>query len=678
MQSKAFFNRCYLQSAIVIALLSISACATTGGSADQEKLDLAKYSTVTSHDAVTSIESTYHTTDINELATYAPDHYSTAGKAIEDAKALLSKSQPREKIVQKVAVAEAMLRNGDRVMQKVKDILEPEISIKQKLDMLNTKNAYAAEYGSLNERLNKIIREIEAGNNTDEQNREKLLKDMQHLERKSLRYNAMNEPQEILKRVKYSGGEQLAPITYGEAVAVFKRAEEFIKQNPDYEVGIAQMGREALFAAKRALYITEGVSSLKQKVAFAPEQVILDEEYRMYRVARQLADLDYRDNSLEVQSELLAKEAESIAIEMKNKDDLVIALRDTLIKVRDSSSRLTMLSESTQKLKKEKNAWLAKEALFKAKVAQLEENLKKTEMQLDSTQQTLLAIKSDNNKLAAQAKLTEQNTLAGKTKPQTLNTNKPNPAENESSITASAIATKEEQQPAPMAETEIVKKVTTKPAVIPESNPKPVPQTFVKTESKPAFKEVMVSKPVEKVTSPDTLNKLEIQKEAPIKSQPALIASEPNVAPTPATALISEDSTQKNTNDAVAKTQSTDERPNEIEKIESKAVSNEPLITEITSTPPPEPTERKKVEATSKSDTESEDTLAVLAKKKNPPKVTEQETLDALRSAKELIKSLEATEVKLVDKTNTEAADDISTDDGFLEEESDAFVDASE
>ncbi|MDH3326414.1 MAG: DASH complex subunit DAD3 family protein [Gammaproteobacteria bacterium] len=412
MYKKALNCKHFFHSAIVIALVSISACATSGGqNTSGPELDLTKYSTITSHDAVNNVDSSYQTSDINQLAIFAPDHYSTAGKAIEDAKTLLAESQPREQVVQKVAVAEAVLRNGDLVMRKVKDILKNEITIKEKLDSLNTKSAYGNEYGSLDERLNKLIKKIESGNNTDDQNRETLLKDMRQLERKALHYNAMNEPLEILKRVKNHGGEQLAPVTYAEALVVFKHAEEFIQQNPNYDIGIAKIGREALFAAKRALYVTEGVSVLKQKVIFAPEQVVLDEEYRMYRVSRQLAELDYRDNSLEVQSELLAKEAESIALELKNKDGLVIALRDTLIKVRDSSSRLTMLSESTEQLKKEKNDWLAKEALFNAKITQLTEDLKKSDTQLDFTQQKLLTIQSNNTQLTKQILADKENAI---------------------------------------------------------------------------------------------------------------------------------------------------------------------------------------------------------------------------------------------------------------------------
>ena len=582
-------SRQLLHSAIVVALFTLTACATTGGqNSNEPKIDTAKYATVTTHEAVNQLESTFRDSDRKDLDVYAPDHYLTAAKALEEAKQLLVKSQPREKVVQKVAVAEAVLKNGDRVMRKVKDILHDEIAIKEKLDTLNTENAYGAEYGSLNERLSKIIREIEAGNNADAENREKLLKDMRQLERKAIHYNAMNEPREILKRVRYRGGEQLAPITYSEALAVFKRAEEFIQKNPDYEIGIMQMGREALFAAKRALYITEGVAALKQKVAFAPEQIILDEEYRMYRVARHLGNLDYRDSSLEVQSELLAKEAESIAQELKNKDELVIALRDTLIKVRDSSSRLTMLSESTVKLKKEKNEWLAKEALFTAKVAQLEEQLKNSEMQLDSTQQKLLAIKTENTKLAQQIQQQEQQTLALQNKLKQIEL---------------AQQQNKTQQPA-LAQTP----PKTKALATTDANKPPTPE-----------KTVTVEKIIEQPATPENIA-------AETKEEPQA------------------------TETSIVKKQI-------IEKIVEKS---EPVQTAEEA----EAIEKKKQ-------------LAILEEEKHRAKITEQETLEALNSAKELLKSLQSTEKQIAGNSEPAKTEDTTDADDFLDEE-DAFVDAGE
>jgi len=673
--NKAQHGNAYLICSVLISLSLLTACATTGDQNSKNQLDLKPYATLTTNDAVNHIESNFRDSDRKELDVYAPDHYSTAARAIDEAKKLLAESQPREKVVQKVAVAQAMLRNGDVVMRKVKDLLEDEITTKNKLDSLNTKSAYATEYGSLNERLNKIIRKIESGNTTSEDNRKKLLKDMQSLERKALYHNAMNEPREILKRVKYRGGEQLAPITYGEAIAVFKRAEEFIQQNPNYDIGIAQMGSEALFAAKRALYIAEGVSALKQKVSFSPEQVILDEEYRMHRVARQLAELDYRDNSLEVQSELLAKDAEAISLELKNKDDLVIALRDTLIKVRDSSSRLTMLSESTERLKQEKNQWLAKEALFKAKVEQLANELKQSETQLDSTQQRLLAIKSNNTKLEKDLTLSNQNASA--LKKEIL----------DFKLTQKKLSTEE-----PIAPTNNITTTSNDQAE------KPAPSRAAAKPARDAARLVEVVEAEDATNNEDTNNIVESAQ----TTDKVFVKNE----------IPSSDGAKALPIEATAPTQLTNTTPSVPVDIVATSQKEEAQLQQQTPTPSKNQIEKSAVANTDSTlsekhnktdpslrhvisktlaDTESEPKTILISQKENATraKITEQETLEALKSARELIKDLKNTETKLmgnpapaVEIVQTES-DEPFLDDGesdIISEQNsaDTFVDATE
>jgi len=400
-----FINKQYKKfltwTALVILFVNLMACASLSSN-NEEKIDVKKYATIKSSDAVKQLENIYKQSDEENIDEFAPQHFLTAKKALTEAQILVSNNAPRDKIISKVAVGEAMLKNGDRVASKVKDMLENELALKEKLNALNSPTIYQNEYGSLLGRLDAVIRDIEKGNvNETKASREKLVADMQKLELRAVRYNALHEPQEILKRVKYRGGERLAPITFGEAVDVYTQAEKFIRENPDYEAGVERMGEEALFAAKRALHITEQVAALSQKVAYAPEQVILDEEYRMHRVAREFNNTDLRNNPLELQSELLAKQAREKTKEYKNKEELILALRDTLINVRDSSSQLTALTQKSNKLANEKTQWLSKEANLADKITQLEIELKVSQEQLNSVQQKVLTMSEQNSQLTS-------------------------------------------------------------------------------------------------------------------------------------------------------------------------------------------------------------------------------------------------------------------------------------
>ncbi len=379
--------------------------------------EIAKYRTLPSNTAIDRVEKIYNNEKIKQLDFYAPTHFAVAGKALDEARALLAYNNSQDQITSKVAVADAVLKNGNLVMRRVKDQLDTELTLKNKLDSLNVESSHRTEYSSLLERLNGVIKEIENGNLiSSEASREQLIEDMKNLERRSLYFNAMNEPQEILKRVKYRDGDQIAPITYKDATIIFERANQFIKQNPDNEQAIAQVGEEALFATKRALYITEAVTALNQKTSLSPEQIVLDEEYRLLRIARQIANADFRDHPLEIQSELIAKIAREKVTELNNKEEFVLALRDTLIQVRDSSSRLSLVSATAEGLLEEKNEWIAKEALYKAKVSDLKEQLTKTKEQLNSTQDTIIDITTENINITnlIEMKISEAKTLEAK------------------------------------------------------------------------------------------------------------------------------------------------------------------------------------------------------------------------------------------------------------------------
>lgn len=389
-------------------MIALGGCATGGDytSIKPSQEDIVRLQTLPTTTAINEAETYIARSREKDLDFLTPQHYTLANKAIDEAKAMLEGNQPRENIVQKVAVAEAVLKNSERVAIKIKNSLADELSIKSSLDELNAPTIYKSEYGSLVARLNEIIRQVEEGKKADSiGERKALIHEMSRLEAKSIKYNALNEPKEILKRVKYRGGPELAPLTYSEALEVYSKAEDFISKNPQMREAVEQLAHEALFAAKRALYITQEVAALSAKVGMSMEQVVLDEEYRLFRVAKALTNTDVRDNPLEVQSELMAQTLSEIVAQNQKQEDLVIALRDTLIKVRDASTPAA-LNSKIKKLKKEKNEWLAKNALYSAKVSQLEAelNAKDTELallgqQLDSAMRDLTRSEDKNQQL---------------------------------------------------------------------------------------------------------------------------------------------------------------------------------------------------------------------------------------------------------------------------------------
>ncbi|MDH5729748.1 MAG: hypothetical protein OEZ58_12210, partial [Gammaproteobacteria bacterium] len=194
------------------------------------------------------------------------------------------------------------------------------------------------------------------------------------------------------RRVKSWGGEQLAPTAYTDANAVISKAKDFMDKNVGRSYNIDTLREEVVFSAKRALYITKEVAALQHKVKLPLEQLVLDAEYRMYRIARTLSNDDVRDNPLEVQSEMLASKANQLNEKLIQSTNVTDILRNAIIHTQDQSGdgQILAIGKRIENLKKEKQEWLAKDALYKARIQALQDKLEERNAQVIGLQASLL------------------------------------------------------------------------------------------------------------------------------------------------------------------------------------------------------------------------------------------------------------------------------------------------
>jgi hypothetical protein len=387
--SSSILRKLCLASAISLAL---GGCASSPNSISASSEDLSHYNSLPSNDALTEVEHVLEKSNAKNLRFYAPAHYEIASAAITDARKHVERNAPQQLVAQKAAVAETMIRNGERIAKKVQSLLVDEIQIKNNIDQqTSSSEIYASEYSSLLERLSNVIRSIENGKVADANElRPQLIEDMQELEIRAVRYDALNDAEETLKRVKNSGAEKLAPLTYAEAVAVFNKAEEFILANANDAQQVRKIAAEATFAAKRALYIGDEVAAVSYKSQLSLEQVVLDEEYRLFRISRSLGLPDPRNNSLEVQSEILTKATKNFMLERDKRIQITNALRDTLTKQAENN-REQALSDEIASLKKEHGELLAKEALYSSSAKELKQQLVALEQRALKAENTLVS-----------------------------------------------------------------------------------------------------------------------------------------------------------------------------------------------------------------------------------------------------------------------------------------------
>ncbi|MDH5731448.1 MAG: hypothetical protein OEZ58_20880, partial [Gammaproteobacteria bacterium] len=184
----------------IISVLVLTSCASVSlvKNIEPTEADIQSVHDLGADTALQQAEQALTQTQQSESGFLVPEHVDVANKAINDARQLLSEEATRDKGITKVAVANAVLKNSDRVVKQVKSMLKDELEIKQSLDELSTSDVYSNEYESVMDRLQRVIRQIETGQarKADEQ-RPNLVKDMQALESRAMQYRVLHEADEI-------------------------------------------------------------------------------------------------------------------------------------------------------------------------------------------------------------------------------------------------------------------------------------------------------------------------------------------------------------------------------------------------------------------------------------------------------------------------------------------------
>ena len=397
-----------MRLSILLLVMMISACAgiqVENSLQSPKAADVARLQAMPTMDAVKEVENALVSAKRDQYDFYAPEHYRMATQALLEAKEYMVRNASHEQVVNKVAVADAVIKNSTLVVRNIKNILKDELRQKELLERANVSRHYGQEFDSLTDRLGQIIRQIENGKLAEASKQRPALKnDFDNLEMRAVVYNALHEAREIMRRVKNSGGEKLTPVTYNEAAEVLARSEQYIQSNYKTGPAVERISKEALFAAKRALYLTEEVAALSHKVQSSLEQLVLDEEYRLFRIARVLSVDDMRNNPLEVQSEIIANLVRKVAAKADEQEQLAKMYQSQLENDGEAIARISAMNDAMKDLDRERGQWKARQALYDAKVAQLEMSL----LTEQAKQKTLLLEKDVLTQAFTQMSLKEQ------------------------------------------------------------------------------------------------------------------------------------------------------------------------------------------------------------------------------------------------------------------------------
>ncbi|MCR4303529.1 MAG: hypothetical protein NUV63_04780 [Gallionella sp.] len=297
---------------ILSGLLLAGCAADVGKTIKVSGEQASRYGVLSAADAIAVLEKRVNEAKDAYMPFFAPNHFRGASEILSAARKSAEK-RPRNELIGDIAKADAILDKGNAMMATVQTRLANEFALKIQLDKDNAARVYPREYEKSVSELSGLIEKIELGkaDNIDKDKIE-LGKKMQALDIRTIQYTALHESDVINEDTEGNDGEDLAPVSFAEALRVYQDAMNRIAQSP-HDNGVVQRAEaDAMFAARHARNVNRRVIFLQKKYKKPEEAIVLDEEKRLLGISTALAHGDLRDRTLEMQAEEIAKAAKEI------------------------------------------------------------------------------------------------------------------------------------------------------------------------------------------------------------------------------------------------------------------------------------------------------------------------------------------------------------------------------
>lgn len=353
---------------VLIPALLASGCLSAVSQAPKPALsptELSQYADTSPAQLLATAEGVAQKAHAAEFSFYSPNTLVRMEKALEEMRAYVKR--PDADKVQVIVMGrglEQLYQVGDANKQMAQAQLADVLDQKKALETLNAPQLYPSDYKDAVEDIIDLIGYLETGKpDKVRANTPGVMKDMQSLETRIVKENALNRAKILLAEAKDKDADDNAPRSYEEAVRAYERTVKFVDTNPRERAEITRLGIEATFLAQRSVRLAEEVKKLQQVKAKELEQVALEAEQRMQRIAEAMRHPDVRDQSLHDQSVTLARAAEK-AIGQFDKTQAAIT---------ESEKVKAELAEMRDKLDKTQAARLQAESEIAALKARLAE-----------------------------------------------------------------------------------------------------------------------------------------------------------------------------------------------------------------------------------------------------------------------------------------------------------------
>lgn len=279
-------------------------------SADEQ----AQYANISPTQLLSTAEGQLQKANEAELATYAPAALTRIETQVRDLREYSKKPDAdKNRIIAICKSVEQDLQAGLANKQVAQTQLADVFEQKKVLDTLQASKTEPGDYQDVVEDVIGLVKYIESGKADKARDKTPgVMGAMKKLEIRVVKENNLSKVKQVLAKAEDQDADDLAEKSYEEAVKAYERANQFIESKPRDSQEIAHLSAEALFYAKRSVWVAEAVAKLQKVKPDELETVALDIEQLLHRIGTALRQ-DVRDLSPYEQSVALASAAEKLA-----------------------------------------------------------------------------------------------------------------------------------------------------------------------------------------------------------------------------------------------------------------------------------------------------------------------------------------------------------------------------
>ncbi|MEY8213590.1 MAG: hypothetical protein RPR97_03795 [Colwellia sp.] len=237
--------------------------------------------------------------------------------------------QAKQEIINYIALANQKLKFSYSIKETAESTLAATFSQKALLKDIGAPKVYGKEYEDIIERIDELVEYIDEGEVGEAQEKQpKLLTDMQALEVRTVRVNALGQLDSDIAYIKKKSLAKYVPISHQQLLTARSNANAIITATPRAADEIKTAVELAEFELAHLYHISKEVKVLKNTKSKYYEQYLLAKEVLLHTVTESLGAVDVRDLAMTKQVETIALQAGTMKGKLTTANAAVLALQN--------------------------------------------------------------------------------------------------------------------------------------------------------------------------------------------------------------------------------------------------------------------------------------------------------------------------------------------------------------